>query len=81
MSAATQSTGPRPPVLPDRPIGTVLDARFPQPGRYSEYGVPEPVRPAAGALYRAILSCPEVNEESRIVETALLRLLAPWSQR
>ena len=41
------------------PIRTILDPRFPQPGRYSEFGVPQVLRPAADVLYRALIDCPE----------------------
>ena len=34
------------------PIRTILDPRFPQPGRYSEFGVPQVLRPAADVLYK-----------------------------
>lgn len=65
---------------PDPPIRTVLDPRFHQPGRYSEYGVPHLLRPAADALYQAMIGCPEVSQDVQLVESALLRLLEPWAK-
>jgi hypothetical protein len=65
---------------PDLPIRTILDPRFPQPGRYSAYGVPEDLRPAADALYQALINCPEHSSDAQIIEAALLRLLEPWSR-
>lgn len=66
---------------PDPPIRTVLDPRFPQPGRYSEYGVPQLLRPAADVLYQAMIDCPQVSPDVQLVESALLRLLEPWARR
>jgi hypothetical protein len=65
----------------DPPIRTILDPRFPQPGRYSEYGVPPVLRPAADVLYKALIECPEISPDVQVVETALLRLLEPWSKK
>lgn len=62
------------------PITTILDPRFPQPGRYSEYGVPDVLRPAVDALYYALIHCPGSSSDESVVETALLRLLNPWSK-
>jgi len=64
----------------DPPIRNILDRRFPQPGRYSEYGVPQLLRPAADVLYQALIDCPEVSQDVQLVESALLRLLEPWSK-
>ena len=64
----------------DTPIRTILDPRFPQPGRYSEFGVPEVLRPAADLLYRALIDCPERSLDAQVVESGLLRLLEPWSR-
>ena len=63
----------------DLPVRTILDPRFPQPGRYSEYGVPDVLRPAVDALYTALTHSPELSAEELLVERALLRLLEPWS--
>jgi hypothetical protein len=62
------------------PVRTILDPRFPQPGRYSEYGVPEILRPAVDALYTALTHSSELSAEELLVERALLRLLEPWSR-
>ena len=64
----------------ERPVSTILDPRFPQPGRYSEYGVPDVLRPAVDALYAALMQSPELSAEELLVERALLRLLEPWSR-
>lgn len=72
---------PRPlPRSMDPPIRTILDPRFPQPGRYSEFGVPEVLRPAADLLYRALIDCPEKSADAQVIESALLRLMGPWSK-
>jgi len=68
------------PRLLDLPIRTILDPRFPQPGRYSEFGVPQVLRPAADLLYRSLIDCPEISPEAQVIESALLRLLDPWSR-
>jgi hypothetical protein len=68
------------PRLRDLPIRTILDPRFPQPGRYSEFGVPQVLRPAADLLYRSLIDCPEISTEAQVIESALLRLLEPWSR-
>ncbi len=65
---------------PELPVGTILDPRFPQPGRYSAYGVPDDLRPAADAIYQALINCPEHSPDAQIIEAALLRLLEPWSR-
>ena len=62
------------------PVRTILDPRFPQPGRYSQYGVPDVLRPAVDALYTALMNSPEFSPEEALVERALLRLLEPWSR-
>jgi hypothetical protein len=62
------------------PITTILDPRFPQPGRYSEYGVPDVLRPAVDTLYEALIHSPESSPDESVVESALLRLLRPWSK-
>ncbi len=62
------------------PVRTILDPRFPQPGRYSQYGVPDVLRPAVDALYTALINSPELSPEELLVERALLRLLEPWSR-
>ncbi len=62
------------------PVRTILDPRFPQPGRYSQYGVPDVLRPAVDALYTALMNTPEFSPEEALVERALLRLLEPWSR-
>jgi len=64
----------------DLPVRTILDPRFPQPGGYSEYGVPDVLRPAVDALYTALTHSPELSAEELLVERALLRLLEPWSR-
>lgn len=65
----------------DTTIRTVLDPRFPQPGRYSEFAVPQVLRPAADLLYRALIDCPEKSLDAQVVEAGLLRLLEPRSRR
>jgi len=62
------------------PVRTILDPRFPQPGRYSQYGVPDVLRPAVDTLYTALMNSPEFSPEESLVERALLRLLEPWSR-
>ncbi|MGC8640337.1 MAG: hypothetical protein ACP5XB_10730 [Isosphaeraceae bacterium] len=65
---------PRPqPRSKEIPIRTILDPRFPQPGRYSEFGVPEVPRPAADLLYRALIDCPERSLDAQVVESGLLK--------
>ena len=62
------------------PVRTILDPRFPQPGRYSQYGVPDILRPAVDALYAALMNSREFSPEEALVERALIRLLEPWSR-
>ena len=64
----------------EAPIRTILDPRFPQPGRYSEFGVPEVLRPAADLLYQALIECPEKSPDSQVIESALVRMMEPWSR-
>jgi hypothetical protein len=64
----------------DTSIRTILDPRFPQPGRYSEYRVPQVLRPAADLLYQALIECPEFSPDAQVIEAALLRLLEPWAR-
>jgi len=64
----------------ERGTKSALDPRFPQPGRYSQYGVPEVLRPAVDALYSSLTNSPEFSPEESLVERALLRLLEPWSR-
>ena len=65
----------------EHPVRTILDPRFPQPGHYSQYGVPDVLRPAVDALYTALTNSPEFSAEESLVERALIRLLEPWSRK
>jgi hypothetical protein len=80
MSVTSLETPPSQPRSLDTPIRTILDPRFPQPGRYSEYRVPQVLRPAADLLYRALIDCPEISPDAQVIESALLRLLEPWAR-
>jgi hypothetical protein len=80
MSTSTLIQGPGLEGETELPVKSILDPRFPQPGRYSEYGVPEVLRPAVDALYSALAESLEFSAEEALVERALLRLLEPWSR-
>lgn len=80
MSVATLEQEHRGLEEADLPVRTILDPRFPQPGRYSQYGVPDVLLPAVDALYTALMKSPEFSPEESVVERALLRLLEPWSR-
>lgn len=80
MSVSTRKREHRVIEEAEPPVRTILDPRFPQPGRYSQYGVPDILRPAVDALYTALKNSPEFSPEESLVERALLRLLEPWSR-
>jgi hypothetical protein len=80
MSVSILEQKHRVPEEAELPVRTILDPRFPQPGRYSQYGVRDVLRPAVDALYTALTNFLEFSPEELLVERALLRLLEPWSR-
>ena len=63
MSVSILEQEHRVPEEAELPVRTILDPRFPQPGRYSQYGVPDVLRPAVDALYTALTNSPELSPE------------------
>ena len=80
MSVSILEQEHRVPEEAELPVRTILDPRFPQPGRYSQYGVPDVLRPAVDALHTALTNSPELSPEEQLVQRALLRPLEPWSR-
>jgi len=55
---------------------SILDTRFPQPGRYKDYGVPDAVADQADALFRERNVCQ--NERVKEIDAELRWLLGDY---
>jgi len=68
MSVSVLEQEHRVPEEAELPVRTILDPRFPHPGRYSQQGVADVLRLAVDALYAALTNSPEFSPEKLLAQ-------------